>query len=71
MVELILLVYVFSVASTVMFIDMHNLMYKPKMSFFWCFLSAFTVLFLIFNEQKQKNNKMKVNNSLEFIDECS
>jgi hypothetical protein len=70
MVEFILLVYVFSVALTVMFIDMHNLMYKPKMSFFWCIFSIFTVLFLIFNEYKQKN-KMIVNNSLEFIDECS
>ena len=64
--DLFLVLYIFTVAITALFIDMNNLV-KPKISFFWCFLSIFTVVFLLL----RKNNTMIVNNSLEFIDECS
>ena len=63
--DLFLVLYIFTVAITALFIDMNNLV-KPKISFFWCFLSIFTVVSLLL-----RKNKMIVNNSLEFIDECS
>lgn len=69
--DLFLVLYIFTVALTVLFIDMHNLVYETKLSPFWSLFSIFTVLFLIIKELRPKRDQMKVNNSLEFIDECS
>jgi len=74
MLSLILILYLYTVALTVIFIGINNMVYQNKINELWAFASFILIIYLIIKEyrkQPEKENKMKVNNDIEFIDECS